>query len=155
MIHWAALGIFFKASSWPIAYIFIAKGFTKLFFYSELAANIYMLIFNILGYMLGGLEGLGISFFAGYLIYLIQVFTLASYNFGFSFEKAFYKIFGIQFLLGAFCFTAGKLLEVKYLYFVGSLFIILSCFYSFKELDKRIGLRSILIERFKKTDLKK
>ena len=43
MIHWAALGIFFKAASWPIAYLIIAKGDSKLFFYSELAANIYML----------------------------------------------------------------------------------------------------------------
>lgn len=155
MIHWAALGIFFKATSWPIAYIFVAKGYTKLFFYSELSANVYMLIFNILGFMFGGLEGLGISFFAGYLIYLIQVFTLARINFGFSFEKAFYRIFGIQFLLGIMCFMTGKLLTVKYLYVIGSLFIITSTLYSFKELDKRIGLKALIAERFGKTGLKK
>jgi len=37
MIHWAALGIFFKAASWPIAYLIIAKGDSKTFFMSELA----------------------------------------------------------------------------------------------------------------------
>ncbi len=152
MIHWAALGIFFKATSWPISYIFVAKGYTKLFFYSELAANVYMLLFNILGYMLGGLEGLGISFFLGYLVYLIQVFMLASYNFGFSFEKAFYKIFGFQFILGILCFTAGKLMDVRYLYFVGSFFIVISSLYSFKELDRRIGLKALIAERLKKAE---
>jgi O-antigen/teichoic acid export membrane protein len=69
MIHWAALGIFFKAASWPIAYLIIAKGDSKLFFYSELTVNIYTLGLNILGYQLKGLEGLGISFFVGYLLY--------------------------------------------------------------------------------------
>ena len=32
MIHWAALGIFFKAASWPLAYLIIAKGDSKDFF---------------------------------------------------------------------------------------------------------------------------
>lgn len=155
MIHWAALGIFFKATSWPIAYIFVAKGYTKLYFYSELTANIYLLIFNILGYMIKGLEGLGMSFCLGYLTYLIQVFVLARYNFEFYFEKAFYKIFGVQFFLGIICFAAGKLLSVRYLYFAGSLLIILSTIYSIRELDRRIGLKSILVERFKKPDKQK
>ena len=33
MIHWAILGIFFKAASWSIAFIFLAKGASKLFFW--------------------------------------------------------------------------------------------------------------------------
>jgi O-antigen/teichoic acid export membrane protein len=41
MIYWAALGMFFKAASWSIAFIFLAKGSSKLFFWNELIANIY------------------------------------------------------------------------------------------------------------------
>jgi len=62
MIHWAALGMYFKAASWSIGFIFLAKGASNTFFWSELAANSYLLLFNILGYKYFGLNGMGISF---------------------------------------------------------------------------------------------
>ncbi len=152
MIHWAALGIFFKAASWPIAYVFVAKGHTRLYFYSEMSANLYMLAFNILGFLWGGLEGLGISFLTGYLVYLVQVFLLARIKYAFKFDKAFQKIFGIQFILGLSCFMSSKFLDNKYLYFVGSLLILISCLYSYKELNERIGLKALFTDRFKRRD---
>jgi len=152
MIHWAALGIFFKAASWPIAYVFVAKGHTRLYFYSEMTANLYMLAFNILGYLWGGLEGLGISFLTGYFVYLVQVFLLARIKYDFKFDKAFQKIFFLQFMLGLLCFMSSKFLDNKYLYYFGSILIIFSCFYSFRELNKRIGLKALLTDRFKRRD---
>jgi O-antigen/teichoic acid export membrane protein len=150
MIHWAALGIFFKAASWPIAYLLVAKGNTKLFFYNELTANIYMLGFNILGYQWKGLEGLGISFLLGYLIYVVQVYILAKRKYTFNFEKAFYKIFGIQFLLGILCFASSRLLNPPYVYFLGSFLILFSCYYSFRELNKRLRLIPLILEKLGK-----
>jgi O-antigen/teichoic acid export membrane protein len=150
MIHWAALGIFFKAASWPIAYLFVAKGHTKLYFYSEMAASLYMLVFNIMGYLWGGLEGLGISFLAGYVIYLVQVFNLAKIKYDFNFERSFQKIFLIQFIVGLLCFFSSKFLDIKYLYFAGSALIIFSSIYSFTELNKRIGLRALITDQFKR-----
>ena len=67
MIHWAALGMYFKVVSWCIGYIFLAKGASKTFFWSEFLGNSYLLIFNILGYKFFGLEGMGISFLIGYI----------------------------------------------------------------------------------------
>ncbi|MBA7553213.1 hypothetical protein ES705_45800 [subsurface metagenome] len=32
MIHWAALGMLFKAASWAISFILLAKGASNLFF---------------------------------------------------------------------------------------------------------------------------
>jgi O-antigen/teichoic acid export membrane protein len=151
MIHWAALGIFFKAASWPIAYLIIAKGNSKLFFYNELIVNLYMLGLNIIGYQLKGLEGLGISFFVGYLIYLIQVFIIVNRKYTFVFQKTFYEIFGIQFFLGILCFVSSKLLNPPYNYIVGSLIILISSYYSLRELNKRLGLISLILEKFRKT----
>src|SRR5690606_9135632 len=42
MIQWAALGMYFKAVSWSIAFLFLAKENSKLFFWSELIANAYL-----------------------------------------------------------------------------------------------------------------
>ncbi len=150
MIHWAALGIFFKAPSWAIAFLFIAKGHTRLFFYNELSANIYMLAFNIIGYKLGGLEGLGISFFVGYLIYLTQVYLIARAKFGYFFTKSFQSIFLIQFLLGLSCFVGARFLNEIVLYVAGAIVIAGSALYSFRELDKRIGIKNLIADRLKK-----
>jgi O-antigen/teichoic acid export membrane protein len=150
MIHWAALGIFFKAASWPIAYLIIAKGNTKLFFYNELIVNLYMLGFNIVGYKLKGLEGMGISFFLGYLMYLIQVYIIVRKKFAFTFTKSFYEIFGIQFLIGIMCFISSRLISTPYIYFFGSLLIIVSTFFSFRELNKRLKLLTLIREKLNK-----
>jgi O-antigen/teichoic acid export membrane protein len=150
MIHWAALGIFFKAASWPIAYLIIAKGDSKLFFYSELIANIYMLGLNVIGYQMSGLDGLGMSFFAGYLIYLIQVFIITNRKYTFTFQKMFYKIFAVQFIVGVLCFASSKLITPPYTYFLGSLLVLFSSYYSLRELNKRLGLLTLILERFKK-----
>jgi O-antigen/teichoic acid export membrane protein len=143
MIHWAALGMFFKAASWAIAFILLAKGASKIFFWNELIGNIYILLFNILGYKLGGLEGLGISFLIGYFVYFIQIFILAKVKYFFDFKKAFYKIFGIQFSLGLLCFFTVKFIVVPFSYFIGVIFILISTINSLKELDKRIGLKAV------------
>ena len=147
MIHYAALGMFFKAISWPIGYMFIASGNTKLFFYNELIANIYTLAFNIVGYNYGGLDGLGISFIAGYIIYFFQVFIIAKTKYGFTFYDEFYKIFGIQLVLGIFCFINIKLLDVPYVYIPGVLFILCSAFFSLRELNNRMGLINLIKDK--------
>jgi O-antigen/teichoic acid export membrane protein len=150
MIHWAALGIFFKAASWPIAYLIIAKGDSKLFFYSELTVNIYTLGLNILGYQLKGLEGLGISFFVGYLLYLGQVFLIVRGKYGFAFQKTFYTIFIIQFLIGILCFAGNRLISPPYIYLFGSVLVLISTLYSFRELNKRLNLIPLILGIFKK-----
>ncbi|MBN2486823.1 MAG: O-antigen translocase [Bacteroidales bacterium] len=150
MIHWAALGMFFKAMSWSIAYVFIAKGAAKLFFWSELISNINMLLLNIAGYYLAGLEGLGISFLAGYLVYLLQVYFIARFKYSFRFDKVFVKVATIQIALGVACFLILRTLETPWTYLAGSAIIALSAVYSFIELDKRIGIKEIVRNQIKR-----
>lgn len=144
MIQWAALGMFFKAGSWSIGFIFMAKGATKLFFWNELITNIYLLVLNVLGYKYGGLDGLGISFLIAYFLHLIQVFVFARLKYTFSFESGFMKIFTIQLLLGLFCFIITKFSSEPLSYILGTVFIIVSGVYSIIELNKRIDLKSFL-----------
>jgi O-antigen/teichoic acid export membrane protein len=143
MVHWAALGMLFKAASWSIAFILLAKSASKLFFWNELLANVYILLFNIIGYRLGGLEGLGISFMLAYFVYLIQVFVLAKVKYSFSFNKAFIRIFVVQLFLAIICFILVKLMPKPYSYLAGSFLIVISVWFSFKELDKRIEIKAI------------
>jgi O-antigen/teichoic acid export membrane protein len=146
MIYWASLGVFFKAPGWALGYILLAKGEARLFFWNEMIAIGYFLGLNALGYYYFGLTGLGISFMAGYIIYLIQMFFVSKRKFEFEFSRTLIHIFIIQFLLAIAGFIAVKLLGSPYSYLVGTCIIAISCWYSFSELDKRIGVRSILFE---------
>lgn len=150
MIIWAALGMFFKAASWSISFVLLAKGTSIVFFWNELIGNSYLLGLNLLGYHLLGLKGLGISFLASYFIYLIQVFWLCKVKFGFSFSTGFIQIFILQFFIAIVSLIAVLKLNKPYPYLIGSILFILSSLYSLRELDKRLNLKSFLISRFRK-----
>jgi hypothetical protein len=99
---------------------------------------------------LKGLEGLGISFFAGYLLYLGQVFLIVRSKYGFAFTKTFYTIFVIQFLIGILCFAGNRLISAPYIYLFGSVLVLISTLYSFRELNKRLNLIPLILGIFKK-----
>jgi O-antigen/teichoic acid export membrane protein len=143
MIHYAALGIYFKAASWAMGFIFLAKGASKVFFWNELFANAYMLSFNLLGYYFFGLDGLGISFLISYLLYLLQVYIIVRRKYSFSFSYEFYKAFILQLTIGILCFFCVKFLQKPWAYGIGINLLVLSVWYSFNELNKRIGLLSV------------
>ena len=151
MLRWVALGMFFKAASWSIGFIFLAKGASKLFFWNELIASIYMLILNLLGYHFMGLTGLGMSFLTGFLLYLIQVFLVSRYKFNFSFESGFIRIMALQLSLAITCFMVVRFIPNPYSYIIGSVLVVITVGYSFIELDKRMGLKGLyksFISRF-------
>jgi O-antigen/teichoic acid export membrane protein len=150
MLYWAALGMFFKAASWAISFILLAKGVSKLFFWNELISNIYLLGLSLLGYHFMGLEGLGISFMLTYLLYLIQVYFVSKIKFEFAFDSAFLKIFIFQFTFVVISFVAVKYFSPPLLYLIGGIAILVSSWFSFRELDKRLDLKAIMIDLKKK-----
>lgn len=140
MLYWASLGMFFKASSWSIAFIFLAKSKSKLYFLTELASHLFNLTLNIIGYHLGGLTGLGISFAVSYLMYLIQVYVISSIKYQFSFSRSYFKIFTIQLILILAGFLTTMLIQHSNKYIIGILLFGISGLYSLIELEKRLGL---------------
>lgn len=144
MIHYAILGIYFKAVTWAIGYIFLAKGDAKVFFWSEVASNSYLLLFNILGYYFFGLTGMGISFLIGYIFSLGQVFLIAKIRYEFSFTSQLFSIFTIQTTIGIACFMSIKFLPIHGSYALGISLIGASVWHSYKELDRRVGFKGLL-----------
>ena len=149
MIQWAALGMFFKASSWSVAFLFLAKGDSKVYLGNELFGGTVTLIFHALGYYFGGLTGMGIGFLLGYAYYTGQVIFLTKRKYHFSYNQVFIRIFLIQFFLALLCFLAAIFLPKPWSYVAGIPFLLISFVFSYRELDKRIGIKQI-IERFKK-----
>lgn len=144
MVYWAVIGIMFKAVSWSIAFIFLAKGASKLFFWNELIVNIYMVVFNYLGYYFFGLLGLGIAFTLSYLLYAIQVYLIAKTKFHFSLNKEFVSIFGIQFVFVFIGFLCTIFFNSPVRYLIGVILLFLSCYYSIKILNNKVNLLGLI-----------
>lgn len=150
MILWIALGMLFKTASWSISILLLAKGASKLFFINNTSSNLYIFGLNIIGYYLGGLTGVGLSFMIGYIIVLIHFYFVINKNYRFTFSNAFIHIFSLQIILAISCFITSKLFSTPLSYLFGIILIIISSWYSYKEIDKRIDLKSLYRKYLKK-----
>lgn len=139
-VQWALMGMMFKTLSWSVAFVFLAKGETKLFIINETIANIYSLVLNILGYKIMGLPGLGLSFTVGYVIYFIQVYILARERYGFAFSKDLVKTFLVLFFLITLVFFLMALWKSRWVYLPVGILVTAGVGYSLYELDRRIDI---------------
>lgn len=144
MILWAAFGMIFKAVSWAIAFVIVAKGERRLFFWNELIGSSYILVLNLCGYYFWGLTGLGVSFLIGYVIYLFQVFFLAKFKYGFNLYNETVILFFVQFFLVLLAFLVIRFINGNWSYIIGIILLGLSVIYSIRELDKRIGIKNLI-----------
>lgn len=147
-IIWCAVGMLFKLSSWSVAFIFVAKGESKIFMINEIISGVYTLVLNLIGYYYWGLTGLGIAFLVGYFIYTIHVYVESRLWYNFSFSNGFIKLFIIQFILVSSClfviYIAPSILIKNT---IGSVLVLISIFYSLRGLDEKLGLRNFILKK--------
>ncbi len=148
MIQWAALGFYFRALSWAVAFIFLAKSESRLFFWNEFSANLVMLLMNIAGYYLGGLTGLGISFVLFYVYYLLQVSVISKWRYGFIYGRKVIQLFVWLFVPSMLCLWVMLSFKDTVAIPIGTLITAFSGYYAFVELDRRIGIKNLL-KRFR------
>jgi O-antigen/teichoic acid export membrane protein len=150
MISWAALGMYFRAASWSIGFVFLAKGEGQLMFWNELLTCFYMLLLNIAGYYYAGLVGVGIAFCLTYILHLLQLYAVGRIKYEFEFSSGFLVVFGVQVTIGISCFVVVSHCTQFWSYIFGCLLLIISGLFSIKQLDKRIGLKKIFLNLMNK-----
>lgn len=139
-ISWACLGMMLRLAAWVISFLFVAKAESKLFIKLELSANIYYLIFSLLGYKYLGLKGLGIAFALEYIVYFLQCYLIVRKRYDFRFSYSFIKCYGSQLFLVVTCLVIVMFFNGWLEYFLGCVIIAVSCFLSFKGLNQRMNL---------------
>ena len=150
MIHFSILGIYFKALSWSMAFLILAKGDSKAFFRNELVASIYLSILNCTGYYLDGLSGLGISFLIGYFVYFVQIYFFIKIKYGFAYNSTLPKILLLQVPLGLLCFAVYYFTDGWVTYFLGSLLILCSAMISLYRMNKTMNIIELIKSKLKK-----
>ncbi len=139
-----SFGMLIKASAYSLGYISFAKGDKKTFFLFEaIWSNFLNLGLNIIGYYYLGLEGLGYSFVASSLLYLVSITLIAKIKYGFYPTNEFLRIGVFVFLISTAMLLNSLFSNNSVFYIFGFLLMGISVVYSYHEIDNRLGLMSI------------
>lgn len=150
MVNWGILGMLFKAVSWSMGYILIAKNDSKLFIKTSLGFNILFLIINIAGYYFYGLEGVGITFALNFVIHFFCLKYITYKRYDFYFDKEFYGIFISCLILCLITFLFSYIPHTITKYSLMIVMIILSIIFTIFQLDKKVDLKEAFRNKMKK-----
>jgi len=143
MVCFGIMGMLFRAVSWAMGFILIAKGDSKVFLKTAFGFNILSLIMNVFGYCFYGLEGLGFSFCLYFLFHFMGLKFITKKRYNFYFDPSFYQIY---FICIAICFITFLLryIEIPVLKYTLMIFMILISFtFSLYHLNKKMNLNEI------------
>lgn len=143
MVCFGILGMLFRAVSWAMGFILIAKGDSKMFVKTAIGFNILSLIMNVLGYYFYGLEGLGFSFCIYFLFHFIGLKIITKSRYNFYFDAAFYQIYLICFVICISTFLL-RYIEIPILkYSLMTLMIVISLSFSFFQINKKMNVKEM------------
>ncbi|MEN2412981.1 oligosaccharide flippase family protein [Flavobacterium mesophilum] len=143
MISAGILGMLFRAVSWSMGFILIAKGDSKMFVKTAIGFNILSLIMNVGGYYFYGLEGLGFSFCLYFLLHFIGMKIITKKRYNFYFENDFYRIYSVCFVICISTFLIQYIENQNLKYGFTAVLILISFAFSLNQINKKIDLKEI------------
>jgi O-antigen/teichoic acid export membrane protein len=143
MVCFGILGMLFRAVSWSMGFILIAKGDSIMFLRTAIGFNSISLFLNILGYYYYGLEGLGLSFLIYYVIHFLGLKLITQKRYGFYFEKDFYLIYFVCIAMCVITFLLRYIQSPLIKYSLMSVMIILSILFVLYHINLKMGLREM------------
>ena len=148
MMYWSVGGVLVQAMGWAMSHTLLAKAKPSYFFLNEFFAAILGLPIKLYFYKNWGLTGFGMATALVYLLYLVQVLFVTKKLFDLSYEK---KLWGLSLLLyiPVLLIVMIKLyLPLIISYVIGIVILFLTCYLVFLRLDKKIGIKEIIIAKF-------
>ncbi len=150
-VQWAAFAMFLKAASFSAGYISFAKGDKKTFFLFEgIIGSSLILITSVIGYWIGGVEGVAKGILVNYVLYLFTVHWLSNWRYQYKPGKAVIMLFVKLALLLLGILLSLLLLPRGWDYAIGSVLLFIVLYVSYTELDNRIMLQKLMRARLKR-----
>ncbi|WP_417988268.1 oligosaccharide flippase family protein [Flavobacterium sp. XS2P39] len=143
MVSFGILAMLFRAVSWSMGYILIAKGDSKMFLKTAVGFNSLSLFLNVLAYNFYGLEGLGFSFFVYYLIHFIVLKMITKKRYGFYFDSDFYQIYLICIVMCMVAFLLRYIPNPILKYGLMSIMVVLSTVFVLFQMNKKMDLKGL------------
>jgi O-antigen/teichoic acid export membrane protein len=146
MTSWMVIAMFFKAVSWSMGYVIIARADSKVFVKTSVIFSCIYLLFCLLGYRLYGLEGIGIGLLCYYVLHLIAIYGITYYRYKIRLSSGLYKIFWIGTVICVLAILLNQLSDDLVRLPAYLVLFLVSVLFSFKEIDKRVDLKSIFMK---------
>jgi O-antigen/teichoic acid export membrane protein len=143
MVCFGIIGMLFKAVSWSMGFILLAKGDSEIFIKTAIGFNFLSLFLNILGYYYYGLEGLGFSFLIYYFLHFIIVKIITKKRYGFYFENKFYQTYLICIIMCCSTFFFRYITNTNLKYSLMIFMAILSIGFVLFQLNEKTNLKEL------------
>ncbi|WP_369752389.1 oligosaccharide flippase family protein [Flavobacterium sp. WC2409] len=150
MVCFGIIGMLFRAVSWSMGFVLIAKGDSKMFLRTAIGFNVISLLLNILGYTYYGLEGLGFSFLIYYIIHFVGLKIISKKRYGLYFEKDFYLTYLVCIFLCGITFLLRYIPNPIVKYSLMFIMILVSVSYVLFHINKKMELKSVFNALIKK-----
>ena len=143
LLRWICLGMVLRVVSWPVGFIFLAKGERNIFFWTEVLCNSAYVGLVWVSVMKFGLTGAGIAFFATYIISLSVNYLIARRLSGFRWSSANRRLALLFIPLIAVVFVAQYALSAPAAITLGVIATLVTGVYSLKTLCALVPLERL------------
>lgn len=144
------LSIPIKGLVWSLGFVYLAKGDSKFFLFSEMVANGIFLVFNLVGYYFYGLIGVAVAQILAYTISLIFNYYLIKKKYDFVFSRNVSKTFLYTMTLLVLVYLTTLSQENLYFVLIKWTAIVATVSFAFIVLNKRMDFISSIKRKFGK-----
>ncbi len=120
-ITWAMVGTAFRAVSWCMAFVILARGDGKVYLVTECLSALVSITLNIVAYNLGGISALGIAYMLWYALYTLIVWAVYRYRYGMRLRRGMWRLILLVLLVGV-----ASVLGSKIGWYLPALFAVIS-----------------------------
>lgn len=150
IVTFGILGTLFKAVSFSLGYVIIAKGHSKVYIKTAIVFNILMLLISVGSYKYGGLDGLGLGLLIYYFIHFLGIKWINMFLYKLRLSK---HTLYLLLMSSVICMSVYMALQINGTftrYIITSLFVLVSIVFSMMQLQKRIDFKALIKRGFKK-----
>lgn len=139
-----------RALCFPLDYICLAKGDNKFFLIVEGGwGNVKNVAFVISGFILGGINGIGIALLLGAVVDIAVSIGLNLWRYKISYGTTYYKLSSLMGLSVIACFAASFIEQIYMSYSLMGAITVATSVFAYRQMDKRIDVKNLIKGKIK------
>ena len=137
MTQVAALAMFFKAMTLPVAYITLARGLSVTYFVLESVYYVALVALIMVGYRHWGIWGTGLAITLAYLVEFLIINGYARWRYQYKQSSTVVKYFAVHLLIGLSAYILTMTVDELAYWLLGALLIVVSLSFSLWVLNQK------------------
>ncbi|WP_394153201.1 O-antigen translocase [Vibrio maritimus] len=139
LLRWFIIGCIGRVLSWPMGFIILAKGFSKIFVFTETTINIIHIILIVVLLSYFGIEGVAIAYPILYTIYTVMMLVVSKYLIDFKWSREVINTLLLVITFTSIVFVSIELLTQFQSSIVGLVVTFIVSVFCINKLSERLG----------------